>query len=139
MVAGPVFGVPRGRQFEDMVPVGSRITAVHVRREQGINAIWLEYERNGVEHETPVRGGSRGKHESFQLKAGERIISLTGTGKTSIESIVIVTDRRTKAFGTPAAQPPQLTQEERSRHTGIGLSGRADTNLWQLSLRIQVN
>ncbi len=138
MLAGPAFGVPRGRQFEDIVPVGSRITAVHVRREEGIIAIWLDYERSDLKYSTPARGGTRGKHEVFSLKAGERIISMTGTGKTSIESIVIVTDKRTKILGAPEAQAPQLTEEQRTRHTGIGISGRADTDLRQLSLRIQV-
>lgn len=147
-VTTPDFGAPRGRHFEDIIPFGARISAVHANVGPKVNAIWIEFERNGVVKQTPRRGGEAGRHEVLKLGKSERIIGIQAYGKGSIDELIIATDLRTKSFGGTAAQGAdpqhpapwfdQLTPQQRASYTGIGFTGRADAQLRQISLRIQV-
>jgi hypothetical protein len=67
-------------------------------------------------------------------------------GHDPIEGLAIATNKRTVSFGAPRPpiaedeNPPftTLTEQDRLRHVGVGITGRADSTLHQLSLRIQV-
>ncbi len=145
-VSTPEFGSARGRAFEDIVPVGARITAVHVTHGSGIKGIRLSYERNGFERETALRGSSDGTTEVLRLDRNEKIIGIDMWGKGTIDGLAIATNKQTRSFGKPrpssaAGEPPwyaELTEQDRQRYVGIGITGRADDQLRQLSLRVQV-
>ena len=145
-VSTPEFGSARGRAFEDIVPVGARITAVHVTHGSAIKGIRLSYERNGLERETPQRGSSDGTTEVFKLDRNEKIIGIDIWGRGTIDGLTIATNKQTQSFGdtrpdSPAHEPPwyaELTEQDRQRYVGVGFSGRADDKLRQLSLRVQV-
>jgi len=144
-ISSPVFGAPRGLTFADIIPVGARITAVHVGVDgDRVTAIWTSYERNGVTKDTPHRGHT-GRHvEVLELGRNEKIIGIHALGGSEINHLTIATNRRTKSFGTPsaAAQPQTwldaLTEDDRHRYVGVGFTGRADRELHQLGLRIQI-
>jgi hypothetical protein len=144
--SSPAVGSPRGRQFEDIIPVGARITAVHVSQGEGIEGIHLSYERNGGVRQTPHRGSSGRKVEVFKLDRDEKIVGIHGWGKGAIDGLAIATNKQTKSFGRPSPAPAaseapwhaMLTEEQVQRYVGIGITGRADTQLCQLSLRIQI-
>ena len=145
-VSSPEFGSARGRAFEDIIPVGARITAVHVRHGAAIEGIQVSYERNGIERETPLRGARNGKVEVFKLARDEKIIGIDAWGRGAIKGLVIASNKQTRSFGEPrpeslAGDPPwyaTLTEQDRQRYVGIGITGRADSELRQLSLRVQV-
>jgi hypothetical protein len=140
----PEFGSPRGRAFEDIIPVGARITAVHVSHGAGIEGIRLSYERNGMERETPLRGTAIGQTDVFRLDADEKIIGMDAWGIDPIAGLVIASNKRTVSFGAPRptiADPPAyklLTELERQHYVAIGIAGRADSSLHQLKLRVQI-
>jgi hypothetical protein len=142
----PEFGSARGRAFEDIVPVGARISAVHVTHGSGVKGIQLSYERNGVERETPLRGSSDGKTEVFKLDRNEKIIGIDMWGHGTIDGLTIATNKQTRSFGDPkpssatteTAWYDSLTRQDHKRHVCIGITGRADNELRQLSLRVQV-
>lgn len=142
-LSSPEFGGPRGQKFEDLIPVGARITEVHVAAGEQVNGIWLSYERNGTVRETPQRGSADGKVHHFKLKADEKIIGIHGFGKSSVEGLVIATNKRTQAFGavTTSRETPwydELSEDNRRRYVAVGIVGRADTQLRQISVRLQV-
>jgi hypothetical protein len=145
-VATPSFGSARGRAFEDIIPVGARITAVHVSNGTAIEGIHLSYERNGLERETPVRGTSNGHAEVLKLDRDEKIIGVDAWGKGTLEGLTIATNKRTRTFGEPkpaslSGDGPwyaTLTELDKERYVAIGITGRADTGLHQLSVRVQV-
>ena len=141
----PEFGSPRGRVFEDLIPIGARITAVHVSHGAGIEGIRLSYERNGMERETPLRGTSIGQTDVFKLDRDEKIIGIDAWGLDPIAGLAIASNKRTVSFGAPrptiADEPPPyelLTDLERQHYVAIGITGRADSSLRQLRLRIQI-
>ena len=144
-VSSPVFGAPRGLTFADIIPVGARITAVHVGVDgERVTAIWTTYERNGVIKDTPHRGHT-GRHvEVLNLRRDEKIIGIHAFGGSEITRLTIATNTRMKSFGTSSA-PAQsqawfdtLTEDNRHRYVGVGFTGRADRELHQIGLRIQV-
>ena len=145
-VSSPDFGAPRGREFADIIPVGARITAVHVAHAERINAIWLSFERNGQVRQTPRRGGAGGKVQTLKLSGREKLLGIHGYGHGTVDELVIATNRRIVAFGDGTApgmdgKPPTfatLTARQKQQYVGIGFTGRADEELRQLSLRIQV-
>lgn len=137
------FGTPRGRQFEDVIPVGARIAAVHVAHDDTIRAVWLTFERGGREYQTPRRGGAGSATETFKLGSREKIVGIYAYGKPAIETIEIATNRRVVALGAPV--PPeanpwyaQLTTDEKRQLLGVGIIGRTDDRLRQVTLRIQI-
>jgi hypothetical protein len=145
-VSTPEFGSARGRAFEDIVPVGARISAVHVTHGSGIKGIRLSYERNGIERQTPLRGSGDGTTEVFKLDRNEKIIGIDMWGQGTIDGLAIATNKQAQSFGDPKpssaeGEPPwyaQLTRQDRQRYVAIGITGRADNELRQLSLRVQV-
>ena len=144
-ISSPVFGAPRGLTFADIIPVGARITAVHVGIDGGrVTAIWTTYERNGVTKDTPHRGHT-GRHvEVLELRRNEKIIGIHSVGGSEINHLTIATNTRTKSFGSPSAAATSqawldaLSEDDRHRYVGVGFTGRADRELHQLGLRIQV-
>jgi hypothetical protein len=140
----PEFGSPRGRVFEDLIPVGARITAVHVSHGAGIEGIRLSYERNGMERETPLRGTAIDQTDVFRLDRDEKIIGLDAWGLDPIAGLTIATNKRTVSFGAPRptiadpADYEMLTDLQRRYYVAIGITGRYDTSLRQISLRIQI-
>jgi hypothetical protein len=137
------FGTPRGRKSEDVIPVGARITAVHVAFDDAIRAIWLSYERNGHHAETPRRGGMGGTVQTFKLGSREKIVALRAHGQPALRTIEIATNERIAILGAPVPPdaPPWhtgITTEEKRWNVGVGLITRADDALRQLTLRIQV-
>lgn len=142
----PDFGAPRGRRFEDLVPIGARVTAVHAAVKGSVKAVWLSYERDGKTAETSHRGDDRGPVETFKLKGDEKIVGVHGYGRGEIEALTIATNWRTHTFGNPAAvqasnQAPwfeNLSTAQRRQYVGVGIAGRADETLRQLTLRIQI-
>ena len=144
-ISTPVFGAPRGLTFADIIPVGARITAVHVGVDGGrITSIWTSYERNGIEKDTPHRGHTGRNVEVFELRRNEKIIGIHASGGSEINHLTIATNTRVKSFGTPSAAAKSstwfdtLTEDNRHRYVGVGFTGRADRELHQLGLRIQV-
>jgi hypothetical protein len=145
-ISSPEYGSARGRAFEDIIPVGARITAVHVTHGSGVKGIWLSYERNGVERQTQLRGARAGSTDVFKLARNEMIVGIDAWGQGTIEGLTIASNKQTKSFGTPrpessaGKQPWHVTliREDGQRYVGIGITGRADSELRQLSLRLQV-
>ena len=137
----PDFGTARGRKFEDIVPVGARITAVNVATGIGVRAIWLSYERNGVAGNTPRRGGNGGLTRVFELEGDEKLVGMDGAGRRGIDRLTVVTNKRVKTFGNDGSSVTPsswLTDEQVRQYVGVGITGRADDQLRQLSLRLQV-
>ena len=137
------FGTPRGREFEELIPVGARITAVHVAIKESINAIWLSYERNGQKLQTPRRGGVGGNVQTFKLGGREKIVDFHAYGQPTLQSIEIATNERVVVLGAPV--PPdsnpwyrEITDKQKRSNLGVGFIGRADETLRQLRLRIQI-
>jgi len=142
----PSFGAARGRRFEDLIPVGARVTAIHVVVKDTVRAMWLSYEQDGKSSETRHRGDDRGPVQTFKLKRDEKIVGIHGYGRGGIDALTVATNWRIHTFGDPAAieisnHDPwfeQLTAEQRHQYVGIGVAGRADDVLRQVTLRIQV-
>ncbi len=143
-ISTPQFGGARGRTFEDVIPVGARITAVHVGLDgDRVTSIWTSYERNGVVKETPHRGHTSSRVEKFKLGPKEKLVGIHAYGSGEIGQLAIATNERTRLFGTgPATGEPawfeSLSDEDLRSYVGVGFTGRADRRLHQLSLRIQV-
>ncbi len=145
-ITSPRFGGARGRKFEDIIPVGARITAIHVMHSDRIHAVWLTYERHGIGRDTPKRGTARGKHEVFMLDKNEKIIGMHAYGRGTVDELVIATNKRVvslgdgKAPGLGTEQPwyETLSEEDKRRYVTVGIAGRADEEVRQLALRIQV-
>ena len=141
----PALGGARGLTFEDIIPIGARITAVHVAVDDDrVAGIWTSYERNGVVKETPHRGHAGGRVEVFKLRRQEKLIGIDGRGRSGIIELIIATNQRTRSFGRPSMATGRpawfeiLSGDNRHRYVGVGFTGRADRELHQLSLRIQV-
>ena len=137
----PDFGTARGRKFQDVIPVGARITAVNVATDAGVRAIWLSYERDGVVGNTPRRGGDGGFTHVFELEGNEKLVGMDGAGRGGIDRLTVVTNMRVKSFGNDCASgnlTSWLTDEQTRQYVGVGITGRADKKLRQLSLRCQV-
>lgn len=137
----PDFGPSRGRKFEDVIPVGARITAVNVAVDDGVQAIWFRYELGGVESNTPRRGGAGGKTHVFKLKDNEKIVGIDAAGLDGIDQLTIATNRGVKTFGgdgTSAEPESWVTKKQARQYVGIGVTGRADDKVRQLSLRFEV-
>ncbi len=137
----PDFGPARGQKFEDIIPIGARITAVNVATDDGVRAIWLSYERNGVVSDTPRRGGDGGFTEVFELAGDEKIVDMDAAGRHGIDRLTVATDKRVKTFGNDgsSANPSSwITDEQKRQYLGVGIAGRADDKLRQFSLRLQV-
>ncbi len=135
------FGTARGRKFEDVIPVGARITAVNVATDEGVRAIWLSYERNGVVRNTPRRGGDGGSTEVFKLRGDEKLVDLDGAGQGGIDQLTVATNQRVRIFGNDGSSnnlSSWLTDEQKRQYVGVGIIGRADDQLRQLSLHVQV-
>ena len=131
----------RGWKFEDIIPIGARITAVNVATDDGVRAIWLSYERNGVVSNTPRRGGDGGFTEVFELKGNEKLVGMDGAGRRGIDRLTVATNKRVKTFGNDGSSgnlSSWLTDEQKRQYVGVGITGRADGKLRQLSLRYQV-
>ncbi len=143
-ISTPRFGGARGRTFEDVIPVGARIIAVHVGLDgDSVTSIWTSYERNGVVKETPHRGHTSSRVEKFKLRRKEKLVGIHAYGHGEIGQLVIATNERTRVFGTgPATGEPawfdSLSDEDLRSYVGVGFTGRADRRLHQLSLKIQV-
>lgn len=143
-ISTPEFGAARGRTFEDIIPVGARITAVHVGMEgDRVTSIWTSYERNGVVKETPHRGHTGNRVETLKLGRHEKLVGIQAYGQGEIGQLVIATNSHTKVFGAgPATGEPAwfdaLSDDDRNNYVGVGFTGRADRELHQVSLRIQV-
>lgn len=143
-ISTPEFGGARGRTFEDIIPVGARMAAVHVGLDgDRVTSIWTSYERNGVIKETPHRGHTSSRVEKFKLGRNEKLVGIHAYGNGEIGQLVIATNERTKVFGAgPATGEPAwfdaLTDDALRTYVGVGFTGRADRQLHQLSLRIQV-
>ncbi len=147
-ISTPAFGGARGRTFEDVIPVGARIIAVHVGLDGNrVTSIWTSYERNGVVKQTPHRGNTSRRVEKFKLRRKEKLVGIHAYGQGVIGQLVIATNERTKTFGTApdtgtnTREPAwfdTLTDEDIRNYVGVGFTGRADRELHQLSLRIQV-
>ena len=137
----PDSGPARGLKFADVIPIGARITAVNVATDDGVRAIWLSYEREGVVSNTPRRGGAGGFTEVLELKGNEKLIGIDATGRNSIEELTVATDRRVWTIGHDGSsdKPPSwLSDKQKQQYVGIGITGRADDQLRQLSFRFQV-
>ncbi len=135
------FGTPLGWRFQDIIPVGARITAVNVATDDGVRAIWLSYEHNGVVHDTPRRGGRGGSTHVFKLTGKEKLVGIDAAGRRGIDQLTIVTNKRVKTFGgddSSVNASSWLTKKQERQYVGIGIAGRADDKLRQLSLGFQV-
>ena len=144
-ISTPALGAARGLTFEDIIPIGARITAVHVSLDgERVTGIWTSYERNGVVKETPHRGDTGARVEVFKLHRNEKLIGIDGQGRSGIAGLTIATNQRTKSYGKPSTATQQqawfetLTSDNRYRYVGVGFTGRADRELYELSLRIQI-
>jgi hypothetical protein len=82
----------------------------------------------------------------FKLDRNEKIVGIDMWGKGTIDGLTIATNKQAQSFGDPkpstaAGEPPwyaELTKQDRQRYVGVGITGRADDELRQLSLRVQV-
>ncbi len=137
----PDFGTARGRKFQDVIPIGARITAVNVATGIGVRAIWLSYERNGVVSNTPRRGGDGGFTQVFELKGNEKLVGIDAAGRGGIDRLTVATNQRVRTFGNDGSSDnlsSWLTDEQKRQYVGVGIIGRADDQLRQLSLHVQV-
>ncbi len=139
----PRYGVPRGLQFEDIIPVGARISAVNVIFDGEVKSFWLTYERGGRSYETAHRGGSEGHAQTFKLGSRENIVDMRAYGRPALKSIEIATNRRVVSLGAevPSGTPPwynDFTSQQMHQHVVVGVIGRADFSLRQLGVKIQV-
>lgn len=139
------YGAPRGREFQDIIPIGARLTAINVCGDDRIDGIWLSYELAGKTAQTPCRGNRRGREQSFTLDKREKIVGVHGYGTGSVDLLVIATNQRVATLGNRAAAPPDarpsctlLDDRDRQRFVAVGIVGRADDRLRQFMLRIQV-
>ncbi len=144
-ISTPALGAARGLTFDDIIPIGARITAVHISLDKNrVAGIWTSYERNGIVKETPHRGRTSDRVEVFKLHRNEKLIGIEGRGRRGIAGLTIATNQRTQSYGMPATATQKrawfetLTSDNRHRYVGVGFTGRADRELYQLSLRIQV-
>ncbi len=144
-ISTPALGAARGLTFEDIIPIGARITAVHISLDANrVTGIWTSYERNGVVKETPHRGHTGTRVEVFKLHRNEKLVGIDGHGRKGIAGLTIATNLRTLSYGNPSMGTVEqawfdtLTRENRNRYVGVGFTGRADRELYELSLRIQV-
>ena len=102
---------------------------------------WLSYERNGVVRNTPRRGGDGGSTEVFKLRGNEKLVDLDAAGQGGIDRLTVATNKRVRTFGNDGSSgnlSSWLTDEQKRQYVGVGIIGRADDQLRQLSLHVQV-
>jgi hypothetical protein len=98
---GPAGG-EGGTEFTDEAPPrGARVVGVRVRHGRWIDGIELiDKTADGQEQGLGWHGGEGGEEETFRLEEGEYITGITGKAGTYIDSLRIVTNRRTsKTYG----------------------------------------
>ena len=139
------FGAPRGREFQDIIPIGARLTAIHTAGDERIGGIWLSYEIGGKVSQTPCRGRREGREQSVSLGKREKVVGIHGYGTGAIDLLVIATNERVATLGNTAAAPPGarpactlLAEDDVRRLVGVGIVGRSDDRLRQIMLRTQV-
>jgi hypothetical protein len=131
-----VVGGSGGSTFSDSeIPAGARITEVRVHSGDFIDSIQMVYMlENGRLFEGPVHGGRGGRTSVFRLDPDEHIIGIAGRYGTHIDSLAILTNKRTSPTfgGRGGRQDFRLVVPEGDQV--IGLSGRSGEFLDALGL-----
>jgi len=97
-----IFGGQGGASFSDRnIPEGARISEIRVQSATVVDGVQVVYNlRNGSVLEGPRHGGTGGRSSVFRLDADEHVIGIYGRYGDYIDSLTIVTNKRTsQAFG----------------------------------------
>jgi hypothetical protein len=121
------YGGRGGAPFTDRdVPNGAQITEIRINSADVVDGIQLVYSlRDGRVIEGPHRGGSGGRLDVFRLDADEYITGIYGRYGDFIDSLVIVTNRRSsQSFGGRGGRA-DFRINIPSGMRAIGFSGRS--------------
>jgi hypothetical protein len=126
-MATQVYGGSGGNAFADLDPPdASRIIEVRIRSGEMVDSVQMVYGlidgRNVV---GPLHGGSGGGLNSFRLDADEYIIGLSGRYGRNLDSLRIITNKRTSQTYGGRGGTNDLRIDVPSGYLVIGFAGRS--------------
>jgi hypothetical protein len=125
-----------GKQFEDSaIPINSRISEVRIRSGKMIDSIQAVYTlNNGTLFEASAHGGNGGKLDIFRLDADEYIIGISGRSGNMLDSLTILTNKRSSPiYGGPGGRR-DFKIEIPSGNQAVGFIGRSGNQLDAIGL-----
>jgi predicted flap endonuclease-1-like 5' DNA nuclease len=128
-----------GRPFEHYdVPLGSRLTAIHVYTEWVVNAIQIDFANAaGGDDGRPPIGGLGGEHHVFYLDEGEYLTGLSGRAGWYIDSIRFHTNRRVSTTFGGGGGDREYHFEAPEGHEIVGFFGRSEWYIDSLGVYVR--
>jgi len=116
-----------GDEFSDyQPPSGARVAEVRIRAGDTIDAVQMVYNLpNGRTVMGPRHGGSGGRPTTFRLDPDEYIIGLTGRNGDTIDSLRIITNKRTSTQFGGNGGDRRYRIEVPNGSQAIGFTGRS--------------
>jgi phage tail protein X len=134
--ATEIVGGRGGDEFADFQPpAGARVAEVRVRAGDTIDALQIVYALpNGRTTMGPRHGGGGGSQTIFRLDADEYIIGLAGRHGDTIDSLSIITNRRTSTRFGGNGGDRRFRVEVPSGCYAMGFTGRAGATVDAIGL-----
>jgi hypothetical protein len=125
-----------GVEFSDRdIPQGARISGVRVRGAEVVDSIQVLYTlSDGSPVEGPRHGGTGGSETVFRLDDDEYIIGLSGRYGDHIDSLSILTNKRTSQRLGGRGGDREYRIEVPTRSQAVGFAGRAGDHLDAIGL-----
>jgi phage tail protein X len=122
-----VFGGRGGRIFSDQdVPAGVRVAEIRISAGDTIDSLQMVYLLpNGRTVEGTRHGGSGGRLRVFPLEGDEYVIGLSGRSGDTIDSLRIVTNRKTSPTYGGSGGSRNFQVEVPNGNQAIGFAGRS--------------
>jgi hypothetical protein len=126
-MATQVYGGSGGNAFADLDPPdASRIIEVRIRSGEMVDSVQMVYGLiDGSTVVGPLHGGSGGGLNSFRLDADEYIIGLSGRYGRNLDSLRIITNKRTSQIYGGRGGNNDLRIDVPSGYLVIGFAGRS--------------
>jgi hypothetical protein len=140
-ISGPyqetrLFGGRGGRPFSDQdIPAGTQISEVRISAGDTIDSLQMIYVLpNGRTVEGERYGGSGGRQRVFRLDPDEYITGLSGRSGTTIDSLRIITNKRTSPTFGGRGGSRDFQVEVPAGNQAIGFTGRAGDTIDAIGL-----
>jgi hypothetical protein len=133
------FGGSGGEIFsDDAIPPGARISGIRIQAGERIDGIQAVYTlRDGRTLEGPYHGGRGGRTNILRLDSDEYIIGIHGRYGETIDSLVILTNKRTSQVYGGRGGNRDFRVDVPQNSTVIGFSGRSGERLDAIGLTLE--
>jgi hypothetical protein len=122
-----IVGGGGGSAFSDLeIPAGARVSEVRIHSGDVIDSVQIVYTlENGSRFEGPSHGGRGGRSDIFRLERDEYVTGISGRCGIYIDSLAIVTNRRTSPRFGGRGGNRDYRLDAPSGNQVIGFSGRS--------------